>query len=224
MIENQIVGVDNMIYMSSKSGSDGTYLLTVSLRGGHRSRYRDRERAEPRRAGEPRLPAEVMQTGVSIRKRSANLMMGVVLYGTNANVTGETLTNYATINLLDSIKRVPGVGDASIFALNEYSMNINLDIDRLAALGLTPADVMGALGRRTCRLRSAPSAASRCGRIRCFSLPSRPAGASDAAEFERIIIRADPDGSVIRVGDVARAELGARTDRSGPRLTAVRER
>ena len=213
VIENQIVGVDNMIYMSSKSGSDGTYLLTVSFAVGTDPDIATVNVQNRVALAEPRLPAEVMQTGVSIRKRSANLMMGVVLYGTNANVTGETLTNYATINLLDSIKRVPGVGDASIFALNEYSMNINLDIDRLAALGLTPADVMGALRAQNLQAAIGTVGGQPMRQDPLLQLTVQTSGRlSDAAEFERIIIRADPDGSVIRVGDVARAELGARTE------------
>ncbi|MFV0491513.1 MAG: efflux RND transporter permease subunit [Pseudorhodobacter sp.] len=213
VIENKVIGVDDMLYMSSKSGSDGSYLLTISFEVGTDPDIATVNVQNRVALAEPQLPAEVMQTGVSILKRSANLMMGIVLYATADNVTGETLTNYATLNLLDSIKRVPGVGDAAIFALNEYAMNIKLDIDRLAQLGLTPADVMGALQSQNLQAAIGTVGAQPMAQDPILQLNVQTAGRLSAPEeFERIIIRSNPDGSVVRIGDVASAELGARTE------------
>ncbi|MEZ5725449.1 MAG: efflux RND transporter permease subunit [Paracoccaceae bacterium] len=216
VIETQVVGVDDMIYMSSKSGSDGTYLLQVSFEVGTDPDMATVNVQNRVSLATPRLPAEVRQTGVSVLKRSSNLMMGVVLYGEAEGVTGETLTNFANINLLDSIKRVPDVGDATIFALNQFSMNVNLDVDQLTALGLTPADVIGALQSQNVQAAIGTVGAQPLDTDPILQLNVQTMGRlSEAEDFEQIIIRADDDGSVVRIGDVARVELGAQLESVG---------
>ena len=165
---------------------------------------------------EPRLPSEVRQTGVSVLKRSSNLMMGVVLYAKNENITGETLTNFATVNLLDTIKRVPDVGDATIFALNEFSMNVNVDVDRLTSLDMTPGDVVAALQSQNVQAAIGTVGGQPQNVDPILQLNVQTMGRlSEPKEFEQIIIRANPDGSVVRVGDVAKVELGARVESIG---------
>ncbi len=216
IIETEVVGVDDMIYMSSKSGSDGSYLLAVSFAVGTDPDIATVNVQNRVSLAEPRLPSEVKQIGVSVLKRSSNLMMGVVLYAEEDYVTGETLTNFATVNLLDTIKRVPDVGDATIFALNEFAMNVNLDVDRLTALGLTPGDVVGALQAQNLQAAIGTVGGQPQKVDPILQLNVQTMGRlSDAEQFEQIIIRANSDGSVVRVGDVAKAELGARVESIG---------
>ena len=204
VIETQVVGVDDMIYMSSKSGSDGTYILAISFEVGTDPDIATVNVQNRVSLAEPRLPAEVRQTGVSVLKRSSNLMMGVVLYAEDPDISGETLTNFATINLLDTIKRVPDVGDATIFALNEFSMNVNVDVDRLTSLGMTPADVVGALQSQNVQAAIGTVGGQPQKVDPVLQLNVQTMGRlSEPAEFEQIIIRANSDGSVVRVGDVA---------------------
>lgn len=212
VIETEIVGVDDMIYMSSKSGSDGSYILSVSFEVGSDPDINTVNVQNRVSLAEPRLPAVVKQTGVSVKKRSSNLMMGVVLYNDNdsPDITGETLTNYATINMLDDIKRVPDVGDAQIFALNKFSMNINLNVDRLTELNMSPADVNAALQSQNLQAAIGTIGGQPMESDPILQLNVQTQGRlSDVGQFEEIIVRANADGSVVKIRDVASVELGA---------------
>ncbi|QDY69071.1 efflux RND transporter permease subunit [Qingshengfaniella alkalisoli] len=210
VIEEQVVGVDDMIYMSSTSGADGSYSLAVSFEVGTDPDIATVNVQNRVAIAEPRLPAEVKQTGVKVRKKSPSLMLGVVLSAENENVTGEMLTNFATINLLDPIKRVAGVGDAQLFALNQFAMVINLDVDRLTALELTPSDVTAALQSQNLQAAIGTIGAQPMEEDPVLQLAIQTRGRlSDAQEFEQIILRTGDDGSVIRIGDVADVVLGA---------------
>jgi len=145
VIEDKVIGVDSMIYMKSTSGADGSYALNISFEVGTDPDIATVLVQNRVALAEPLLPAEVKQTGVKVAKKSSSLLLGVVLHATDAAITGPTLTNYARINLVDALKRVPGVGDATVFAGDEFAMRVNLDVDRLTALNLTPADVTAAL-------------------------------------------------------------------------------
>ena len=145
VIEDQVVGVDDMIYMSSTSGADGTYILNISFEVGTDPDIATVNVQNRVSLAKPLLPSEVRQTGVRVAKKSSSLLMGIVLHAESDALEGRDLTNYARLNLMDRIKRVEGVGDASMFGANEFAMRIDLDVDRLAALGLTPADVTAAL-------------------------------------------------------------------------------
>lgn len=212
IIEDKVTGVDDMIYMQSTSGADGTYILSVSFEVGTDPDIATVNVQNRVALAEPLLPAEVNQIGVRVAAKSTSLLMGITLYASDDQVTGETLTNYARINLIDRLKRVPGIGDASLFALNQFSMRVNLDVDRLAALGLVPADIIAAL-----RTQNVQAAAGRVGGQPMTDDPSLQLNVtttgrlSDAEEFSRIIIRSNPDGSVVRVGDVADVQLGAQS-------------
>ena len=134
-IESKIVGVDDMLYMKSTSGADGSYNLTITFAVGTDpdiATVNVQNRVSLAEAG---LPSEVKQTGVSVRKKSSALMQVITIYAENDAYDALFLSNYATINVLDTIKRVPGVGDASMFGAKDYSMRIVLDVDRLTNLG-----------------------------------------------------------------------------------------
>ncbi|MCO8146103.1 efflux RND transporter permease subunit [Rhodovulum tesquicola] len=211
VIEDQVIGVDGMIYMSSTSGADGTYILNISFEVGTDPDIAAVNVQNRVALAEPLLPAEVKQTGVRVAKKSSSLLMGVAIYAEDDRVTGADLTNYARINLLDQLKRVEGVGDASMFGSNQFAMRVDLDVARLAALNLTPADVIAAL-----RSQNVQAAIGRVGgqpvtRDPGLQLNISTTGRLESAEeFSRIILRSTPDGGVVRVGDVAEVTLGER--------------
>ncbi len=212
VIEDKVIGVDDMIYMKSTSGADGSYSLSISFEVGTDPDIATVNVQNRVALAEPLLPSEVKQTGVKVAKKSPALLMGVVLYATDDSITGSTLTNYARINLIDSLKRVPGVGDASLFAADEFAMRVALDVDRLTAFQLTPADVTAAL-----RAQNLQAAIGRVGGQPMTTDPGLQLNVqtqgrlSEPDEFGRIIIRSDPDGSAITVADVATVELGSKS-------------
>lgn len=212
VIEDKVIGVDDMIYMRSTSGADGTYILNISFEVGTDPDIATVNVQNRVALAEPLLPAEVKQTGVKVAAKSTSLLMGIVLYAEDDSIDGPLLTNYARINLLDHLKRVEGIGDASMFGANEFAMLINLDVDKLAALSLVPADVAAAL-----RSQNVQAATGRVGGQPLAADPglqlniSASGRLTDAEEFARIIIRSNPDGSVIRVGDVAEVRLGEKS-------------
>ncbi len=218
VIETQVVGVDNMIYMSSKSGSDGSYILDISFAVGTDPDINTVNVQNRVALAEPRLPSEVMQQGVSVKKRSSNLMLGVVLYAKDGaeEINSNILTNYATVNMLDEIKRVPDVGDAQIFALNQYSMNINVNVDRLTELNLTPQDIIAALQSQNTQAAIGTVGGQPMTTDPVLQLNVQTLGRlTEASQFEAIILRADSDGSVVRIGDVAEVVLGAQNESVG---------
>src|SRR6056297_322740 len=209
VIEDQVVGVDDMIYMSSTSGADGTYILSISFEVGTDPDIATVNVLNRVSLAEPLLPSEVRQTGVRVAKKSSSLLMGIALYAESDALEGSDLTNYARLNIMDRLKRVEGVGDASMFGANEFSMRVNLDVDRLAALNLTPADVSAAL-----RSQNLQAAIGRVGGQPVTQDPglqlniSTKGRLSTPEEFGAIILRAGSDGSVVRVRDVAEVTLG----------------
>jgi hydrophobe/amphiphile efflux-1 (HAE1) family protein len=211
VIEDQVVGVDDMIYMRSSSGADGSYVLNISFAVGTDPDIATVNVQNRVALAEPLLPPDVRQTGVKVAKKSSSLLMGVVLHAEGEGVTGADLTNYARITLLDAMKRVPGIGDASVFGVNDFSMRIDLDVDRLAALGLTPADVIAAI-----RSQNVQAAIGRIGGQPMTTDPllqlniSAQGRLETPEEFGNIIIRSGGDGSVLRVRDVAEVALGER--------------
>ncbi len=212
IIEDQVIGVDGMLYMSSTSGADGSYQLSISFEVGTDPDIATVNVQNRVALAEPLLPPEVRQFGTRVFKRSSALLLGVALYATDDTVTGSDLTNFARINILDALKRIDGVGDASVFAADQFAMQIELDVARLAMLGLTPGDVIAAL-----RSQNVQAAVGRVGAPPFVEDPGQQFAITargrleSAEEFADIIVRSAPDGSVIRVRDVAEVSLGARS-------------
>jgi HAE1 family hydrophobic/amphiphilic exporter-1 len=211
-IEQRVNGVEGMIYMSSMSTSDGNYTLTVTFRIGT-----DADKAQILvqnrvTAALPALPQAVQTQGVQTAKRSTSILEIVSLSSPDGRYDSLFLSNYATINLLDEIARIDGVGNVAVFGAGQYAMRLWLDPQKLQARGLVPADVINAVN-----LQSRSTGAGQLG------LPPAPAGQSfqytinvpskldDVAQFEDVIIKADTDGTgrITRLRDVARVELGA---------------
>jgi hydrophobe/amphiphile efflux-1 (HAE1) family protein len=212
VIEDKVIGVDNMIYMSSTSNADGSYALNVSFAVGTDPDIATVNIQNRVSLAEPLLPSEVKQTGVSVAKRSSALLLGVALVSEDPSITAPTLTNYARTTLMDQLKRVPGVGDASVFGANEFAMRVVLDTDRLAAFSLVPADVANAI-----KSQNLQAAIGRIGGQPMTDDPTQQltiatqGRLSDPQEFARIKIRSNPDGSTITVGDVAQVSLGSKS-------------
>ncbi len=209
-IEAQVNGVEDMIYMDSTSGNDGSYSLSVTFATGTDPAINTVNVQNQVRLAEAQLPEEVRRTGVSVRQRSSAFLQLISLVSESEECAHLCLTNYARLNLVDPIARVPGVGDARVFSQYSYSMRIWFDIDRLTSLDLTPADLATAI-----RAQNVQAPVGRIGsppvtREQQIEMPLEAQGRlSDVEEFEKIVLRANPDGSLLRLGDVSRIELAA---------------
>ena len=144
-IEEQVNGTEGMLYMSSTSANDGQMSLTVTFELGRNPDIATVNVNNRVAVAEPRLPEEVRRFGITVRKQSPDLTLVVNLFSPDGSRDALFLSNYALINVLDALKRVPGVGDVGIFGERRYAMRIWLDPERLAKLGLTAADVIEAV-------------------------------------------------------------------------------
>ncbi|MSP02754.1 MAG: efflux RND transporter permease subunit [Acetobacteraceae bacterium] len=209
-LEAAIVGVDRMIYMKSNSANDGSYSLGVTFDLGTNADIATVNVNNRVQAALARLPAEVQRQGVTVRKRSTAILEFLQIYSETGEHSPLFISNYVTINVLDRLARTPGVGDATLFGRLDYAMRIWFDMNRIVALGLAPSDIVSAIQQQnlqaaTGRIGSRPTPDSTQ-----FQLNVRTQGRlSTPEEFAAIVVRANPDGSVLRVGDVARVELGA---------------
>jgi len=209
-IEQELSGIQNLIYFQSQSANDGTLRITLFFEIGSDLDIAAVEVQNRLKRAEPRLPQESVRQGISITKRSNNFLMVSALNSAVEQYDDIYLSNYATIYMLDSLKRVPGVGDVQIFGAKDYSMRVWLNPDTLAAKGLTVAEVAGVI-----REQNGLYAAGRIGAAPSdgeteFTIPVIARGRLQTPEdFEEIILRANPDGTMLRLKDVARIELGS---------------
>ncbi|WP_158044126.1 efflux RND transporter permease subunit [Skermanella pratensis] len=211
-IESQVNGVQDMIYMSSTSGNDGSYTLTVTFAVGTDPDINTVNVQNRVRLAEASLPDEVARQGVQVRQQSSAFLQLISLVSESPDYDELFLNNYARINLLDEISRVSGVGEARLFSEYDYSMRVWLETDRLTSFGLSPNDVVTAIQSQNVQAAVGQIGAQPqpSGQQLEFSLQA--AGRlTDVAQFENIVLRADPDGSLLRLSDVARVELAARS-------------
>jgi hydrophobe/amphiphile efflux-1 (HAE1) family protein len=209
-IESQVVGVDKMIYMKSVSGNDGSYSLKVSFELGTNPDINTVNVNNRVQVALAKLPDDVKRQGVTVKKQSSALLGVISLYSPKQTHDELFISNYATINLLDQIKSSPGVGDVTLFGPQDYSMRAWVRTDRLTGLGLTTADVINAIKSQNVqaavgRLGARPNSSDQQLQL---NIQTKGRLAS-VADFEAIIIRTNPDGSVLRLRDIARLELGA---------------
>jgi HAE1 family hydrophobic/amphiphilic exporter-1 len=211
-IEQQIVGVSDMLYMQSTAAADGSYNLTVTFALGTDPDINTVNVQNRVSLAEPSLPEEVRRQGLTVQKQSSGLLQVIELTSPNGTYDQLYLSNYATINLVDEVKRINGVGDASLFGALDYSMRIWLDPARLSNFQLTPTDVAGAIQSQNVQAAVGRVGAAPLNPDQRFQLTITTQGRlTSQQQFEEIIVRANPDGSVVQVRDVARVELGART-------------
>jgi HAE1 family hydrophobic/amphiphilic exporter-1 len=221
-IEQQITGVDNALYYQSVSGADGSYSLNVTFALGTDPDINTVNVQNRAQLATPLLPQEVQRQGLTIRKKSAALLQIVTLYAPKNTHDALFLNNYATINVLDALSRVRGVGQATLFGALDYSLRLWLDPDRLTAFGLTPSDVVTAVQSQNVQAALGRIGASPPPKSQQFQLTIKTQGRlTRLDQFENIIVRANADGSVVRVKDVARADLGAKSEERHSRFNGA---
>jgi hydrophobe/amphiphile efflux-1 (HAE1) family protein len=211
-IEQQVNGVENMIYMSSRSGSDGTMTLTVTFKVGTDLDIAAVNVQNRVAIAQAKLPADVIRQGLSITKQSPDLVEIVALTSPDGSRDELYLANYATLQVVDVLARVPGVGQVTVFNGRDYGMRLWLNPDRLASLGLTAGDVADAVREQNLQAAAGQIGQPPAPRGQQFQYTVTTRGRlSTPAEFEDIILRTRADGSVLRVADVGRVELGAQS-------------
>jgi hydrophobic/amphiphilic exporter-1 (mainly G- bacteria), HAE1 family len=218
-IEQEVNGVDRMIYMKSSNTSDGRMLLDVNFEVGTDQDTANVLTQNRVSTAEARLPAEVTQQGVTVKKQSPSILMVVSLYSPKDAYDANFLINYAGINLRDQILRIPGIAQVDLFGGTDYGMRVWLKPDRLAKLGLTPSDVIGAIKEQNLQAPAGKVGGAPTPKDQEFTETlSAPGRLVTPEEFENIIIRQTGTGAVVRVKDVGRAELGSQDYNSFGRL------
>ncbi len=211
-IEVQLPGIDNLLYYESTSTNDGHMTMKLTFEIGTDIDIAQVQTQNRQRLAEPQLPTEVVRQGITVKKTSPDLLAVVALSSTDPKHDNVFLSNYALLRILDNVKRLPGVGDAIIFGGQNYSMRLILDPVRMAQLNLTPTEIAAVVREQN---RDFP--AGRIGREPTphgteLTIPVITHGRmSEVKEFEDMIIRAYPDGSMVRMRDVAKVELGAQS-------------
>ena len=221
-LEAQIVGVDKMIYMKSTSGNDGSYNLTVSFAVGTNPDTATVNVNNRVQTALPQLPQAVQVQGLTVIKRSAAILQFMNLYSETGKLSPVFITSYATINVLDELARVPGVGQALLFGKLNYSMRIWFDTQRLASLNLAPSDVVQAIQAQNVQAPVGRIGARPVANDQQYQLNVQTQGTlTTPQQFSKIVLRANPDGSVLRVGDVARVEMGAQNEDTETRINGL---
>ncbi len=216
-LEAQVNGADQMLYMKSNSGNDGSYTLTVSFNLGSNPDINTVNVNNRVQAALSRLPAEVQRGGVTVQKRSSAILEFLAFSSDKHDTL--FISNYVTINVLDRLSRVSGVGSAALFGALDYSMRIWFETDRLISLNLAPSDIILAIQQQNVQAPVGRIGARPTDDSTQFQINLQTKGRlTTTEEFGNIIVRANPDGSVLRVRDVARLELGAATRDSESRL------
>lgn len=218
-VEQQLNGVEGMIYIESTASGDGTAKITLTFESGIDTDIAQVNVQNRVALAEPFLPDEVRRQGVVVSKQAGNMLMGINLTSERPELDGVFLSNYASNNLVEALGRVPGVGSAEVMGAKDYSMRVWLDPRRMASLDVTVAEVAAAL-----REQNQIVAAGKLGQ------PPVPEGQqfvytiqtrerlSDPEEFARTILRSRPDGGFVRLRDIGRIELGSRSYTSSAKL------
>ncbi len=209
-LEEQINGVENMLYMSSQATSDGVLTLTVTFRLGT-DPDKAQQLVQNRVAqAEPRLPAEVRALGVTTVKSSPDLMMVVHLVSTGDRYDLTYLRNYATLNVKDRLARIEGVGQVQVFGAGDYSMRIWLDPQKVAEHGLAASDITSAIAQQNVQAAAGTIGASPSLEGVDLQLNINARGRLQTPEeFGAIVVKSGPNGEITRLADLARIELGA---------------
>jgi HAE1 family hydrophobic/amphiphilic exporter-1 len=218
-IEQEVNGVERLIYMKSSNTSDGRMLLDVNFEVGTDQDMANVLTQNRVSTAQARLPQEVVQQGVTVKKQSPSILMLISVYSPKDAYDANFLINYCGINLRDQLLRIPGIAQVDLFGGADYGMRIWFQPDKLAKLGLTPADVISAIKEQniqaaTGKVGGAPTPADQ----EFTNTVSAPGRLVTTEEFENIIVRQSATGAVVRIKDVARADLGSQDYNSFGRL------
>jgi HAE1 family hydrophobic/amphiphilic exporter-1 len=211
-IEQQINGVENMMYMSSTCSADGSYALTITFEIGTNLDTAQVLVQNRLSIAEPSLPQEVRLQGVTVKKQSSNILLVISLVSPSGKYDPLFLSNYATLRLRDELSRVTGVGDVDVRGIGAYSMRIWLDPDKLASRQITTQDVVAALARQNVQVAAGQVGQPPNPSGQSFQLTVTTLGRlSDAAQFEEIVVKTGADRQLVRLRDLARIELGSQS-------------
>ncbi|MDD3119323.1 MAG: efflux RND transporter permease subunit, partial [Victivallales bacterium] len=209
-IESQVNGVKNMMYISSTSGDDGSANITVTFPAGSDGDINTVNVMNRVNIAEPQLPSEVKAQGVTVKEKSANMLLVINLYSPNGTYDSIYLSNYINIYIRDEIMRIHGVGDSAILGAADYAMRIWLDPDRLANFHMTVDDVITAIKNQNIQVAAGAIGEAPISDKQIFRYTVQTQGRmTNKTEFENIIIRAAEDGANVKIKDVATVELGA---------------
>src|ERR1700756_2212420 len=211
-IEQQVNGVEDMLYMQSYSGSDGTYTLTVTFKIGVALNFAQVLVQNRVSSALSQLPQAVQDQGVTVQKRSTSVLLFVTLTSPDDRYDSLFLSNYATINIRDELSRLPGVGNVTVFGAGQYSMRVWLDPNKLQARSLMPQDVIQAIQQQNQQVSAGQIGSPPTPPGQAFQYTLNISGRlDDKAEFENIIVKTGTNGEVTRMRDVGSVELGAQT-------------
>jgi multidrug efflux pump len=209
-IETQVNGVEDALYMESTSTASGQYSLTVTFNIGTDPNIDQVNLQNRLSLAMSQLPAEVVRQGLTVRRRSSNMLLAINVFSPNGSYDQTFISNYASINIRDPLARVPGVGDSQIFGGADYSMRVWMNPERMNALGVTAGDVIEAIRQQNVQASAGQIGQPPIGTDQQQQLTIIAQGRLQSAEqFANIIVRTNPNGAVVRVGDIGRVELGA---------------
>jgi multidrug efflux pump len=209
-IEEQLSGVENLIYFSSTAATNGTLTISCTFEVGSNADKAVIDVNNRVAIALPRLPDVVRQTGVVAQKRSTDILLVIALTSNDPRYDTLYLSNYATINVLDEIKRIPGVADATIFGARDYSMRVWLNPAKMAQLGVTATDIASAISAQNYQYAAGKIGAEPApvGQSLVYTVTAR-GRLEEPADFGNIVLRSSGPGGALRIRDVARVELGA---------------
>jgi hydrophobe/amphiphile efflux-1 (HAE1) family protein len=211
-IEQQVNGAQGMMYMSSSSTNTGQYSLTVTF---SLDRSPDLAQVDVQNRislATPQLPSQVTQQGITIKQQSSSMLMMIALTSPDNAYDATFLSNYALIHLVNALTRLPGVGNVNVLSEHEYAMRIWLDPEKMAQLGITASDVTSALNSQNVQAPAGQVGQQPAPKGQELQLTVQVQGRlTSVPEFQKVIIRANPDGSLVQIKDIARVELGSQT-------------
>src|SRR5438552_7662718 len=209
-IEEQLVGLDGMLYYQSTSANNGSLVLTITFKLGTKPDIGTVQTQNRVNVALPRLPPEVQRQGVTVKKVSTAFLMAVGVVASDDRYDSLFLTNYAQINLVNQLGSLPGVGESRLTSLQVYSMRVWLNPDKMTKLGITATDVSSAIQAQNRQNPAGAIGQAPAPQGTDFQYAvSAPGRLTDPAEFGDIVIRALPDASLLRVRDIGRIELGS---------------
>jgi hydrophobe/amphiphile efflux-1 (HAE1) family protein len=210
-MEQQITGVDGMQYQASANSSSGQSTITVTFEIGTDPDQATVDVQNRVKLAEPQLPEDVRRGGITVQKKSANMLLVVVLRSPDGTFDDVYTSNYASLYVLDELKRIPGTGDVTVFGGKDYAMRIWLNPDRMAQLGLTVGDVANAIKEQNEQFAAGKIGQQPTSGPQQMTISVTTKGRLvEPREFEEIILRANPDGTLLYLKDIGRAELGTR--------------
>ena len=211
-VEAEVNGAENMIYMSSKSSSDGRYVLTCTFKVGANLDLANVDINNRVNKATAKLPPEAVSYGISIKKKSPDMLLAISVYSPNSTFDDTFLSNFTSINLVDPIARIPGVGSTMIVGQRDYAMRFWVRPDKLAKLGLTGSDLANVINEQNLVAPAGQVGQPPAKSGTQFQYTVNAKGRlTDPEEFESMIVRTLPDGSILRMKDVARTELSGKS-------------